>query len=247
MQYYYAVSSEEVKGPVSEDVLKNLFFQRRLSLSSLVILSGDSDWRTLGDLFPDLEFYRGCPKCLQKITVEVERCPHCSFPIAEYEENLRSSRRRPAPKHKVSYDQIVGWIKKELAIYNSGCFLLVGIVLGLVLLIIPFIGWVFGPLTIIVCFLSFIVPWPVKLWWYRNLNTEGYDKLAQKALEALSSPLVGHCPKCNQIIEEKPIFAGDSCKCPHCSGELFLQDGMLYYLPFPKSVVSPAYSQLFKK
>ena len=131
--------------------------------------------------------------------------------------------------------------------YNSGGFLLVGIALGIFLLLIPIVGWVLGPLAIIACFLAFIVPWPVKLWWYRNLNTEGYNKLTQKAYDALSSPLVGPCPKCEQNIEEKPIFAGDSCKCPHCSGKLFLQDGLLYYLPFPDAVISPSYAQLFKQ
>ena len=245
MDYYYADSANEARGPVSEEVLKNLFFQRRITLDSNVLLAGTSDWRELRDCFPDLEFYRGCPKCYQKVTVEDRTCPGCRFPIADYESNLSESRRRPIQRPQVNEAMIDAAIRADLSAYNSGCFLFGIVIFAIVLCFVPFIGLFLGGFTLLFGIVSFLSPVGLKLWWYRNSSSNEYAKLRQKAIDQLTSPFIGPCPKCNREITEHQGALATTSACPHCMSALQQQGSYIYFIPHIAAVLSNDYSALF--
>ncbi len=245
MDYYYADNVNSVCGPVSEEVLRNLYFQCRITLDSQVMLKSTPDWRRLRDSFPDLEFYRGCPKCTKKITIEAVACPHCRFGIAKYEINLRDARRRPITAIKVTEAQIQPAIRAELAGYNGGCFLIIIVCLSFFLCLIPIIGIFIGALTFLCALAAFLSPIRLKLWWYENYNPDALVKLRDNALTRLTSPFLGECPKCKKQISELAAANETAAICPHCSTPLHRQKSYIYHIPHQAELLSSDFSILF--
>ncbi len=244
MEYFFCQTPDEVRGPVSEEVLKNLFFQGRIGHASPVCLSGETSWRTLGDVFPDLEFFKGCPKCFEKLTVRDETCTHCQFSVQDYEDNLERVRRREAIQEPVSKEVLDAWIRDNEAFANTGCFLLLAIGVFALLCLIPLLGPLLAVLWAIVALIQFITPVWLKMWWYKTISRKSYEQALARAREALYSPLLGPCPNCYSDITEKSQFVSDDCTCPHCGGRLFLQDGYVYFIPHPHALLSKRYEDL---
>jgi len=246
MEYFYCQTAEDVRGPVSEEVLKNLFFQGRVMHSTPVCLSGETSWRTLGDVFPDLEFFKGCPKCFEKITVRDEVCPSCKFSVRDYEENLERTRRRQAVQEPVSAEALDAWIRQNEAFANTGCFLFLAVVVFFLLFLIPLLGPLLAVLWAFVALIQFITPVWFKMWWHRKISRKSYEQALARAREALYSPLLGPCPNCYSDITEKSQFVSEDCTCPHCGGRLFLQDGFVYFIPHPHALLSKRYEDIIE-
>lgn len=248
MEYFYVDSVNEVRGPVSEEVLKNLFFQCRITLDSNVLLSGASDWGYLRDCFPDLEYYRGCPKCYQKVSREDRSCPYCQFSIADFEANFLESRRRPIQHNQIDEAAIDVTILADLKAFNTGCYLSLIVLFAILLSFIPIFGVYLGALMLMFGLVAFLSPPGLKFWWLRTFSDEKFTNLRKKAIAELTSPFVGPCPKCGQHIHrvmgasEEPAI---SVICPHCNSPLHLRDSFIYFVPHPAAALNDDFAALF--
>jgi hypothetical protein len=245
MEYYYTDSANEVRGPVSEEVLKNLFFQCRITLDSNVLLVGTPDWRCLRDYFPDLEFYRGCPKCYQKATVEDRSCPHCQFSIADFDANLVESCRRPIQQNQTNKVAVDALIRGDLKAFNTGCYFSLMVLFAVFLCFIPVFGVYMGALLFMFGLVAFLSPPGLKFWLLRTFREEKLTELREKANEELTSPFVGPCPKCNQYISRVMGVSPVSIICPHCISHLHLRESFIYFVPHPAAAPNDDFAALF--
>ena len=231
MDYFFVDETNATQGPVSEEVLKNLFFQNRINLADPVNLAGQTDWKRLADHFPDLEFYRDCPKCGMKVSVEEASCPHCHFPIGLYDQNHREAKR--ALLSSISFiDQDISNRIRELrrllkeqtpAVIGCGCFM-TGMVALLVLWLLPFIGFYLA----VVIFLTGIA---MTIREYFKKPSEA--ALREKAIHELKHSFYGHCPHCKEFFPRTPII--ESFLCPACKSTSYKTGLFLYWVPYPNA------------
>ena len=245
MEYFYADQSNQAKGPISEAALRNLYFQQRISLSTPVIVASAREWSLLRDCCPDLEGFRGCPKCFKQASIEDRICPDCRFPIAQYNVNLSTARRRRVQCPEIKQAQIDTALRTHLAGYNSANSLGASLVVAVIVCFIPIIGLFLGVLAVVIGIALMISPVGMKLWWLRNFDRENLAKIQQTVVDRLTSPFIGTCPQCNHRISKIPELTSLNLTCPACHSSLQYQNSYIYFVPYPNAVTSSDFDRLF--
>lgn len=180
-----------------------------------------------------------CPKCAANIKQAALVCPHCSFDVAGYRENIRDAKHTEMTPFAVN-DQTKEQALAMVYSQSSGCMGWMMIGVSLVIWIVPIAGWVAAPLCLIVGIVTLISPVTGGKWADRTFNPEELKKKEAQALQRLQNAYQSvACPSCNHV-EDDVTWEGPGgwFDCPQCARRLIRQESLLYYIPKPDALTS---------
>lgn len=248
--YYYADTDGQSAGPHSLEELVEFRKGGQISNGTRVVEVGSEEWMPFSSLFPapepsyistsrlNPEDVYQCDKCATKIPNSAKSCPNCQFKVADFKLNKKSA--KYTEMQKVSYQEsdlnstILHLYKGE----NGGC-MAIGLLLGgAVSMIIPLIGWILGPILIIIGLFILVAPVRGLRFFEEMMLDEEYQKKVRLAKNLLHNRYKNvKCPKCGHVEPEIswPGKGGD-WNCLACEQFLLREDDFLFYLPKPEAV-----------
>lgn len=240
--FFYAAPNGEPCGPFSEEQIRSLHKVGVIQPDSYVIEAGQQEWQSFAAAFPNDSLTVAsctngnvCPNCGIGVPDSAQACFGCSFPIADYRENLAAA--RATQMRKIPYQASHLSLALDEIYYlrskNIGCSVIGMWLLGGVLCLIPIVGWLFGPLLIMWGLVMLLMPFRGLIWMDKMFHGDQYEECCRRAHLMLRNRYQNvSCPVCGHVESELtwPDLGG-LLECKSCQTKLVRDGDSLFFIP----------------
>jgi hypothetical protein len=180
-----------------------------------------------------------CPRCATQMSADARMCPACQFRVWEFNRNRSDSRKSQMHRcqGKESYYLLRLYQQDSKA---AGCATIASILGGMVLCIIPIIGWILGPMMMLFGFITLFSPVRGSMFLGRLTGDNNYKK--KKAIASASAENTynqARCPSCGAILAGTTTVVfwpikGGTIDCGSCKRRSLRFGDTLMYVPYPQ-------------
>lgn len=183
-----------------------------------------------------------CPMCCTKVPRKAILCMSCGFPVGEFLENCSQARystmQRSDQNSPSDLKAVLSIYKHDSAAPGSGCASIIILIAGGCLLLVPVVGWFFGPICLLFGFIWFVFPvWGAMI--LENIfDRPGFrEKLRRGRMMFKNTFESVICPACGTTLPSITWEGeGGFVDCPSCSKQLLRQENYLFSLPYPDAI-----------